>query len=58
MTDPNWIIDRVGQPIPCELCRTLTMAVELRELVVPATVLQEWDIVVHRIVFVCGRCPG
>jgi hypothetical protein len=51
------LLDRLGEPVPCELCRTPTPATELTECRVPGAVIPEWGIVVDRVVWVCPRCP-
>jgi len=53
----DWMFDRLGQPIPCELCRTPTAAEDLTECRVPGLLIAEWDVVVDRVVLVCPRCP-
>lgn len=51
------LLDRIGQPIPCALCRTPTPAADLTERSVPGHLIVEWDVVVDRLVWVCPRCP-
>jgi hypothetical protein len=53
----DWILDRIGEPIPCELCGTPTAPADLTECRVPGMLIAEWDIVVDRIGWVCPRCP-
>jgi hypothetical protein len=58
----TWLLSRLGQPVPCELCRTETARADLREITVPgAVVVGErvgLDFVVSRVVWICRRCPG
>lgn len=61
MTGDAWLddlLDRVGRPIPCEICGTPTPAADLTETSVPAVILPELgDIVVESVVWVCPACP-
>jgi len=58
----RYFLDRLGEPAPCELCRTMTAKSELREVFVPGAVVESRDLgldfVVDRLVFVCPACPG
>jgi len=53
----GWLIDQLGKPIPCEICRTPTSPEDLMECRVPGLLITEWDMVLDRIVWVCPRCP-
>jgi hypothetical protein len=52
----DWI-DHLGSPIPCEVCRTPTPAGDLTQCWVPGYLIEEWDVVVQRAVYVCPSCP-
>jgi hypothetical protein len=57
MSDFDWILDRLGDPIPCALCGKLTPPEDLAEGVIPGTVVAEWSMVVFRVVSLCPACP-
>jgi len=58
----RYFLEHLGEPAPCELCRTMTATSELREVWVPGAVVESRDLdlgfVVDRLVFVCAACPG
>lgn len=59
--DNTWgdsILDRLGEPLLCELCKRPTSPDQLRETRIPGAYVQEWDMIVHRVVWVCPDCPG
>ena len=51
------LLSRIGRPVPCAVCGTLTPAADLTETTVPGALIEEWDIVVTRVIWVCPRCP-
>lgn len=58
----SWLIDHLGQPLPCALCDRLYPAADLVEAVLPAGVV-EFDLpgggpsfVLQESVWVCRRC--
>jgi hypothetical protein len=51
------ILDNLGEPIPCAICREPTDRQDLTEATVPGIVIREWDIVIHRVAWICPRCP-
>lgn len=57
MNDLWDVLDHLGDPIPCELCGTITPSGDLTECWVPAHLIQQWDVMVERAVYVCLRCP-
>lgn len=52
------LLDLIGQPVPCALCKTVTPVDQLREVSVPGAVIFDGEITVNRIVWVCPNCPG
>lgn len=57
MSDLHSILGRLGDPIPCALCGKLTPPGDLVEGSIPGAVVAEWDMVVHRVVWLCSACP-
>ena len=56
--DPmDGLLALMGQPVPCEICRTPTATADLTETRVPGAVIFDGTIVVDRIIWVCPRCP-
>jgi hypothetical protein len=53
----DWMMERVGKPIPCEVCRTPTVPRDPAECRVPGLLIAEWGVVVDRVVWVCPRSP-
>jgi hypothetical protein len=49
----DWLLGRLGQPIPCEICRVPTPAADLTECLVPGALIAEFDIIIDRVVWVC-----
>ena len=53
----DYLLEHLGEPIPCAICGEPTPPGELTEATVPGLVIAEWDMTVHRVVWVCPRCP-
>ena len=53
----DWLLTRVGQPLPCPLCGTLTLPGQRTEVKIPGAYVAEWDMVVRRVTWVCPACP-
>lgn len=51
------LLNYIGEPVPCSLCGTPTPTADLTECYIPAHLIEEWDIVVDRLAWVCPRCP-
>lgn len=59
-TGDHWLddlLERAGQPIPCEICGIPTPAANLTETSVPARIVFG-DIIVYQVVWVCPACPS
>jgi hypothetical protein len=57
----QWLIDRIGKPIPCSLCGTPTDPQRLRERWMPGAIVQVvpgCEITPQTAVWLCPRCPG
>ena len=60
MKDDDWLaglLARMGQAIACDLCGALTRPENLTEVTVPGYAIQQWDVLVHRLAWVCPACP-
>ena len=45
-TDMQWLIDQIGKPIPCGLCRSPRASADLKEIIVPGAVIFDGEVVV------------
>lgn len=57
----SWFAERIGQPIPCDLCQTPTAPANLRETTIVSaivTVVPGCEITPQRVLFICPNCPG
>lgn len=53
----DWFLLHARDPVPCDICRTLTAKAQLTERWVPTYVSDELRLVVDRAVWVCPTCP-
>ena len=57
----DWFLARMGEPIPCALCHTVTPASELREVRVTGAIVEivpGCEITPQRVLHLCSNCPG
>lgn len=53
----DWLLARARQPLPCPLCGTLTPPGQRAEVKIPGAYIAEWDMVAHRVTWVCQAYP-
>jgi hypothetical protein len=58
--DNDWLaglLARIGEPVPCAVCGTPTAPAELTETTAPGYLIEDWDVLVSRVTWVCPSCP-